>query len=255
MLLGAIADDLTGATDLALTLSREGMRTIQTVGVPSKDLDLAEVDAVVVALKSRTNRAEDAVGLSLDALRFLQAAGARQILFKYCSTFDSSPAGNIGPVTEALMQALQTDLTIICPAFPANGRTVYKGHLFVGDQLLSDSPMRNHPLTPMTDSSLMRLMARQSGLKVGLVPHETVAHGTQAVADAFVKARAGGIQALVVDALTDADLRVIGEASADLALITGGQGLRSVFQQIFVAAAPPHRQAARPASWPQKARQ
>lgn len=225
MLLGAIADDLTGATDLALTLSREGMRTIQTIGVPSKDLDLSEVDAVVVALKSRTNPAKEAVAASLDALRFLHAAGARQILFKYCSTFDSSPAGNIGPVTEALMQALQTDLTIICPAFPANGRTIYKGHLFVGDQLLCDSPMRNHPLTPMTDSSLIRLMAGQSRLKVGLVPHDIVARGAQAVADAFTEARAGGIQALVVDALTDADLRVIGEASVDLALITGGSGI------------------------------
>ncbi len=225
MLLGAIADDLTGATDLALTLSREGMRTIQTIGVPSADLDLSEVDAVVVALKSRTNPAKDAVAMSLDGLRFLEGAGAHQILFKYCSTFDSSPAGNIGPVTEALMQALKTDQTIICPAFPANGRTIYKGHLFVGDQLLSDSPMRNHPLTPMTDSSLIRLMAGQSGLKVGLVPHEIVASGAVAVRQAFVKAKADGIQALVVDALTDADLQVIGEASADLALITGGSGV------------------------------
>ncbi|MDH4440148.1 MAG: four-carbon acid sugar kinase family protein [Rhizobium sp.] len=225
MLLGAIADDLTGATDLALTLSRGGMRTIQTIGVPRGDLDLSDVDAVVVALKSRTNPAAEAVALSLEALGFLQAAGARQFLFKYCSTFDSSPAGNIGPVIEALMEALETNLTIICPAFPANGRTIYKGHLYVGDQLLSDSPMRNHPLTPMTDSSLIRLMAGQSSLKVGLVPHESVARGAKAVADAFVQARAGGIQALVVDAISDLDLKVIGEAAADHVLVTGGSGI------------------------------
>lgn len=225
MLLGAIADDLTGATDLALMLSREGMRTIQTIGVPKDSLDLSDVDAVVVALKSRTNPVAEAVAMSLEALSFLQVAGATQFLFKYCSTFDSSPAGNIGPVSEALMQALGTDLTIVCPAFPANGRTIYKGHLFVGDQLLSDSPMRNHPLTPMTDSSLVRLMAGQSQLKVGLVTRETVGQGAHAVAKAFEAARGKGEQALVIDALTDADLRVIGEAAAGLTLITGGSGI------------------------------
>jgi uncharacterized protein YgbK (DUF1537 family) len=225
MLLGAIADDLTGATDLALMLSREGMRTIQTIGIPKAGLDLADAEAVVVALKSRTNPASEAVAMSLEALAFLRAAGARQFMFKYCSTFDSSPDGNIGPVTEALMQALGTDLTIVCPAFPANGRTIYKGHLFVGDQLLSDSPMRNHPLTPMTDSSLVRLMAGQSQLKVGLVTRETVAQGAYAVTQAFETARAKGEQVLVVDALTDADLRVIGEAVSGLGLITGGSGI------------------------------
>ncbi|WP_159946460.1 3-oxo-tetronate kinase [Rhizobium sp. 18065] len=225
MLLGAIADDLTGATDLALMLSREGMRTIQTIGIPKAELDLKDVDAVVVALKSRTNPAGDAVAMSLEALAFLRDVGAQQFLFKYCSTFDSSPAGNIGPVTEALMQALGTGLTIVCPAFPANGRTIYKGHLFVGDQLLSDSPMRNHPLTPMTDSSLVRLMAGQSQLRVGLVTRETVVQGPSAVAQAFELAREKGEQALVVDALTDADLRIIGEAAAGMVLITGGSGI------------------------------
>ena len=126
MLLGAIADDLTGATDLALMLSREGMRTIQTVGVPPADFDLSDVDAVVVALKSRTNPADVAVAMSLEALRWLKTAGARQIIFKYCSTFDSTPKGNIGPVTDALARELGTDLTIVCPAFPANRRTIYK---------------------------------------------------------------------------------------------------------------------------------
>lgn len=225
MLLGAIADDLTGATDLALMLSREGMRTIQTVGVPTADFDLSEVDAVVVALKSRTNPANAAVGMSLEALTWLKAAGARQIIFKYCSTFDSTPKGNIGPVTDALVDALGTDLTIICPAFPANRRTIYKGHLFVGDQLLSDSPMRNHPLTPMTDSSLVRLMSAQSKLQVGLVTHDAVTRGADSVRAAFEEARRRGDGVVVVDAISDGDLRVIGEAVADFPLITGGSGI------------------------------
>lgn len=225
MLLGAIADDLTGATDLALTLSREGMRTVQTVGVPPADFDFTDIDAVVVALKSRTIPAAEAVVLSLDALSCLLGAGARQIVFKYCSTFDSTQAGNIGPVTEALIDALGEDLTIVCPAFPTNGRTVYRGHLFVGDQLLSESPMKDHPLTPMTDSSLVRLMQAQTRLPVGLVTRDTVAKGPAAVRDAFARARAGGQGVVVVDAITDDDLRVIGEAIADLRLITGGSGI------------------------------
>lgn len=225
MLLGAIADDLTGATDLALMLSREGMRTIQTVGVPPADFDLSNVDAVVVALKSRTNPAEMAIAMSLEALRWLKTAGARQIIFKYCSTFDSTPKGNIGPVTDALANELGTDLTIVCPAFPANRRTIYKGHLFVADQLLSDSPMRHHPLTPMTDSSLVRLMAAQSKLQVGLVSHENVAKGAESVRAAFDEARRRGDGVVVVDAITDQDLGVIGEAVAEFPLITGGSGI------------------------------
>ncbi|NSY19373.1 3-oxo-tetronate kinase [Neorhizobium sp. AL 9.2.2] len=225
MLLGAIADDLTGATDLALMLSREGMRTIQTVGVPPADFDLSDVDAVVVALKSRTNPAEMAIAMSLEALRWLKTAGARQIIFKYCSTFDSTPKGNIGPVTDALARELGTDLTIVCPAFPANRRTIYKGHLFVADQLLSDSPMRHHPLTPMTDSSLVRLMAAQSKLQVGLVSHENVAKGAESVRAAFEEARRRGDGVVVIDAITDQDLRVIGEAVAEFPLITGGSGI------------------------------
>ena len=225
MLLGAIADDLTGATDLSLMLSRGGMRTVQTIGLPPPGFAVGNADAVVVALKSRTNPADEAKAMSLAALGWLEAAGARQILFKYCSTFDSTPEGNIGPVTEALMDALGTDLTIVCPAFPANGRTVFKGHLFVGDQLLSDSPMRDHPLTPMADASLVRLMREQSALTVGLVPQQIVARGPAAIGEAFAKARQNGEQVLVVDAISDSDLRVIGEACAGLRLITGGSGI------------------------------
>lgn len=225
MLLGAIADDLTGASDLALMLSREGMRTVQTIGVPPTDFDLGGVDAVVVALKSRTNPAAEAIKASLGALAWLNASGARQIIFKYCSTFDSTAQGNIGPVTDALVAELGADLTIVCPAFPANRRTIYKGHLFVGDALLSDSPMRHHPLTPMTDSSLVRLMAAQSDLQVGLVSHDAVARGVDGVRHAFSDARRRGDKVVVIDAITDADLRVIGEAVADFALITGGSGI------------------------------
>ena len=161
VLLGAIADDFTGATDLCNTLVRRGMRTVQLIDVPSPGMEVADAEAVVVALKSRTIPAAEAVEKSLGALAWLQRAGARQILFKYCSTFDSTHAGNIGPVAEALMEALDTDFTLFCPAFPENGRTIYLGYLFVGDVLLSESGMRDHPLTPMRDPSLVRVLQRQ----------------------------------------------------------------------------------------------
>lgn len=225
MLLGAIADDLTGATDLALMLSRQGMQTVLAVGVPSASFDYQGADAVVVALKSRTIPAAEAVRLSLGALACLTGAGARQVVFKYCSTFDSTPEGNIGPVAEALLEALETDITIVCPAFPANGRTVYQGHLFVGEQLLSESPMKDHPLTPMTDSSLVRLLQAQTRLAVGLLDRKTVAGGPAAIRDAFERARSRGRKLLVVDAISDDDLRAIGEAAAGLRLVTGGSGI------------------------------
>jgi uncharacterized protein YgbK (DUF1537 family) len=225
MILGCVADDLTGATDLALTLTREGMRTVQTVGPPDPDFDYAAVDAVVVALKSRTIPAGEAVAQSRDALALLRAGGARRILFKYCSTFDSTPAGNIGPVAEALMADLETDLTIACPAFPTNGRTIYQGRLFVGRQLLSESPMKDHPLTPMTDADLVAVLQAQTIGRVDLVPFATVDAGAEVIGAAFAAARAAGARLLIVDALTDRHLREIGAAAADLALITGGSGV------------------------------
>lgn len=225
MLLGAIADDLTGATDLALTLSREGMRTVQVTGVPSAGFDLQDAEAVVIALKSRTIAPEEAVSLSRAALDALLDRGARQIIFKYCSTFDSTPRGNIGPVAEALLEALGEPLTIVCPAFPANGRTVYRGHLFVGDQLLSESPMKDHPLTPMTDSSLVRLMQAQTRLPVGLVGRDVVAKGPAAIREALAAAKARGERVAVVDAICDDDLRAIGAATSDMRLVTGGSGI------------------------------
>jgi uncharacterized protein YgbK (DUF1537 family) len=224
MLLGAIADDLTGATDLALMLARSGMRTVQIMGVPENDA-LPDADAIVVALKSRTIAPALAVSQSLACARTLRAAGARQIFFKYCSTFDSTDEGNIGPVTEALMQELGATLTIACPAFPANARTIYQGHLFVGQQLLSDSPMRDHPLNPMRDSNLVRVLQRQTTRKVGLIAIDIVEGGADAIRGAFSKAQAEGLEILIIDAITDENLYAIGEAVADLPLLTGGSGV------------------------------
>ncbi len=225
VLLGAIADDFTGATDLCNTLVRRGMRTVQLIDVPQSVTEIPDAEAVVVALKSRAIPPAEAIGKSLAALGWLRQAGARQILFKYCSTFDSTDAGNIGPVAEALMAALGTDFTLFCPAFPEAGRTIYKGYLFVGDVLLSESGMRDHPLTPMRDPSLVRVLQRQSRGKVGLVPHYEVARGASAIADAFGSLRVAGFQHAIVDAIEDHDLDAIGEAAADFKLITGGSGI------------------------------
>jgi uncharacterized protein YgbK (DUF1537 family) len=221
MQIGAIADDMTGATDLALMLSRGGLRTVQVVGVPDAATDIGAAEAVVVALKSRTAPVADAVAQSVAAARWLLANGAAQLFFKYCSTFDSTDAGNIGPVADALMDLVGAPVTIACPAFPANKRTVYKGHLFVGDVLLSDSPMRDHPLTPMRDANLVRVLARQSRHAVTLIDRDTVARGAAAVAQAL----AGRAGIAIVDAITDDDLRTIGRAVAALKLVTGGSGV------------------------------
>ncbi|HLY47337.1 MAG TPA: 3-oxo-tetronate kinase [Stellaceae bacterium] len=233
VLLGAIADDFTGATDLCNTLVRRGMRSVQLIDVPAADAPAPDAEAVVIALKSRTIPAAAAVAMSLAALGWLRRAGARQILFKYCSTFDSTDAGNIGPVADALLDALGADpvsrhgagFTIFCPAFPENGRTIFKGYLFVGDVLLSESGMRDHPLTPMRDPSLVRVLQRQTKGRVGLVPHATVAEGPASVHAAFAALRQEGFRHAIVDAIADRDLETIGDAAADLALITGGSGV------------------------------
>lgn len=224
VLLGCIADDSTGATDLANTLARGGMRTIMTIGVPEGALP-DDAEAVVVALKSRTIAASDAVAQSLAALKALQAAGARQFLFKYCSTFDSTDAGNIGPVADALLTALNADFTIACPAFPEAGRTIFRGHLFVGDALLSESGMEHHPLTPMTDANLVRVLQRQTRRRVGLVRYDAVQRGAEAIREAFAALRRDGCAMAVVDATSDKDLATIGTACRDLALVTGGSGV------------------------------
>jgi uncharacterized protein YgbK (DUF1537 family) len=226
--LGCIADDFTGATDLANNLVRAGMRVVQTIGVP-ESVDALDADAVVVALKSRTLPAAEAVDQSLAALRWLQAQGAQQIYFKYCSTFDSVYAGdsrgNIGPVTEALMDALGTDFTVATPAFPDNQRTVFKGYLFVGDVLLGESGMRNHPLTPMTDSNLVRVMQAQCSKKVGLLDYGVIARGADAIVERVAQLRTQGVAIAIVDAVSNADLLVLGTALAKLPLLTAGSGL------------------------------
>jgi len=224
LLLGAIADDFTGATDLANTLVRQGMRTVQLIGVPTAPPP-TDVDAVVVALKSRTIPAVEAVSQSLTALRWLKAAGARQFLFKYCSTFDSTDQGNIGPVADALLDELAADFTVFCPAFPENGRTIYRGHLFVGDVLLSESSMRDHPLTPMRDSNLCRVLSRQTPYPVGLVPAAVVSRGAEAVRAHLGRLRDRGYRHAILDAVNDEDLLILGEAIVDFALVTGGSGI------------------------------
>jgi uncharacterized protein YgbK (DUF1537 family) len=223
LLLGCIADDFTGATDLANTLTRRGMRTVQTIGIPEGAAPQA--DAIVVALKSRTIEPEDAVAQSLAACRWLKGQGAKQIFFKYCSTFDSTDKGNIGPVADALLDELQAPLTIACPAFPENKRSIYLGHLFVGNDLLSESSMRHHPLTPMLDANLVRVLQRQTQHKVGLVPFATVNQGAEAITQAFAELQKDGVRHAIVDAIEDRHLEAIGEASKVLALVTGGSGV------------------------------
>ncbi len=225
MLLGAIADDFTGATDLCSMLVRGGMRTVQLIGVP-RDTDAPpDADAVVVALKSRTAPVRDAVQQSLAALAWLRRAGCRQFFFKYCSTFDSTEEGNIGPVADALIRELGCGFALACPAFPTNARTVYQGHLFVGGTLLNESGMEHHPLTPMTDANLVRVLGRQTDGTVGLVPYVTVEQGSGAIRDAMTALKEQGRRYAIVDAVNDAHLLAIGEAASEHALITGGSGV------------------------------
>jgi uncharacterized protein YgbK (DUF1537 family) len=230
IVLGCIADDFTGATDLANNLVRAGMRVVLSVDVPAPEEEI-DADAVVVALKSRTVPAADAVKLSLDACRWLRKQGAAQIYFKICSTFDSTAKGNIGPVIEALMDELGCDFSIATPAFPENGRTVVHGHLFLGDTLLSDSGMRHHPLTPMTDANLVRVLQAQlnpsKARKVGLIDYRTVAQSAEVIRRRMDELKAEGISIAIVDALNDDDLGRLGEALRDASFLTAGSGLGS----------------------------
>ena len=223
VLLGCIADDFTGATDLANTLVKGGMTAVQVIGVPTGPLP--EADAVIIALKSRTAPVAQAVAESLAACEALLAAGARQIFFKYCSTFDSTPAGNIGPVADALVKRLECGFALANPAFPTNGRTVFQGHLFVGDKLLNESGMEHHPLTPMTDANLVRVLSRQTEGTVKLVPFQVVEQGATVLRHTMAGLKESGWRYAIVDAVTDQHLLTIGEAAAEHALITGGSGV------------------------------
>ncbi|WP_299705423.1 3-oxo-tetronate kinase [uncultured Tateyamaria sp.] len=236
MKLGCIGDDFTGSSDLANTLAKEGMRTTQYTGVPAGDAD-PSVEAGVVALKSRSIDPAEAVAKSLEALDWLRAQGCTQFFFKYCSTFDSTPEGNIGPVADALTEALDAHRVIVCPAFPGTGRSVYQGHLFVNDVLLSESGMQNHPLTPMTDPDLRRWLAPQTRYDVGHVAAASVFAGADAIRGALQAEHEAGKRHIVVDAIRDEDLRAIGAAARDLPLITGGSGVALGLPANFCCAA------------------
>jgi uncharacterized protein YgbK (DUF1537 family) len=238
MLLGVIADDFTGASDIANTLVKGyesgGLRTVQFLGVPERDADAA-CEAGVISLKTRSIPAGEAVAQSLNALDWLLRQGCRQIVFKYCSTFDSTPEGNIGPVGEALARKLGVKGVVACPAFPTMKRTIYRGHLFVGDQPLSESSLRNHPLNPMTDSNIRRSLAQQSADPVGLVSIDTVREGSASIRKALGRSAAEGQRLVVVDAISDEDLLEIGSACVDDALITGGSGIAIGLPRNFIS--------------------
>jgi uncharacterized protein YgbK (DUF1537 family) len=240
MLLGVIADDFTGASDIANTLAKgvagsSGMAVTQFFGIPTKAAE-ADCEAGVISLKSRSIPAAEAVSLSLKALDWLLAQGCQQIVFKYCSTFDSTPQGNIGPVGEALADALHVKGIVACPAFPATGRTLYQGHLFVNDRLLNESGLENHPLNPMTDADLRRWLKRQSQSPVGLVPWTVVRKGAAAIEAALDEAAQRGEKLVIVDALTEDDLIAIGKACAAAPLVTGGSGVAMGLPGNFAAA-------------------
>ncbi|MXN64404.1 hypothetical protein GR183_05765 [Stappia sp. GBMRC 2046] len=224
MILGCIGDDFTGSSDLANTLAKSGIHTVQYCGVPKGDAH-GDVAAGVIALKSRTIPATEAVAQSLEALEWLKRQGCRQFFFKCCSTFDSTDEGNIGPVSEALLDELDAPVAIVCPAFPTTGRTLYMGHLFVGDRLLSESGMENHPLTPMRDADIRRVLARQSKGRVGHVPWPIVCEGAGAIREALASEADNGCRLVVVDAIRDQDLMEIGVAAKDIRLVTGGSGI------------------------------
>ncbi|WP_214110128.1 3-oxo-tetronate kinase [Acrocarpospora catenulata] len=223
--LGCVADDYTGGTDVAAALRRSGLRTVLLFGTPPPGVDIPDCDAVVVALKTRSAPAREAVAASLAARDRLTGLGARRVYFKYCSTFDSTDEGNIGPVADALTEAAGERLTVVCPAAPEHGRTVYQGHLFVGDRLLSESPMRHHPLTPMTDPDLVRVLGAQTQYGVALVAHQTIARGQDAVRAALDELEARGVRYAVTDAVDDRDLDVVARAAAHLPVLTGAAGL------------------------------
>lgn len=224
LLLGAIADDYTGASDLASTLAGNGLRVVQTIGIPAADSVLPDVDAVVIALKSRSIAPAEAVAQSLAAQAWLRERGARHVLFKICSTFDSTAQGNIGPVTDALAERAGS-MPLVCPAFPRNGRTVYQGHLFVGAQRLDESPLKDHPVTPMRDSSLVRLMQAQSLRPVGLLPLSTMAQGLDVVRLALGRLREQGCGSVIADAVSQADLELLGRVALEDSLSVGASGI------------------------------
>ncbi|MGA7806444.1 3-oxo-tetronate kinase, partial [Bradyrhizobium sp.] len=242
--LGCIADDYTGASDLANTLTRAGLRTVQTIGVPADDLALPDVDAVVVSLKSRSIEPQLAVARSRSAEKWLRGRGAAHVLFKICSTFDSTDAGNIGPVMDALREDSCDKIVLVTPAFPETGRTVYQGNLFVGAVPLNESPLRDHPLNPMHDSNLVRVLARQSQTRIGLVALAVVARGVNAVRVRLAELAADGFGAAIIDAVFDRDLETIGAVALEHRISVGASGIGLGLARTLVAAAGGKREAA-----------
>jgi len=234
--LGCVADDYTGASDLANTLTRAGLRTVQTIGVPAEELKLPDVDAVVVSLKSRSIDASLAVSRSRAADKWLRGRGADHVLFKICSTFDSTDAGNIGPVMDALRADSGDAIVLVTPAFPETGRTVYQGNLFVGSVPLNESPLKDHPLNPMHDSNLVRVLARQSKTKIGLVDLGTVVRGREAVRTHLADLSGKGTGAAIIDAVFDLDLETIGNVALDQRLSVGASGIGLGLARALVAA-------------------
>ncbi len=251
--LGCFADDYNGASDLANTLTRCGLRTVQTIGVPDDALALPDVDAVVVSLKIRSIEASQAVARAREADRWLRGRGAAHVLFKICSTFDSTDAGNIGPVTDALRADSGDPIVLVTPAFPGTGRTVYQGHLFVGSVPLNESPLKDHPLNPMHDANLVRVLARQSRSKVGLVDLATVTEGAEAIRARLVGLVAAVAGAAIVDAVSDSELEVIGQVALDARLSVGASGMGLGLARSLVASGRAGKAstiATRPRSWP-----
>jgi 3-dehydrotetronate 4-kinase len=236
--LGCIADDYTGASDLANTLTRCGLRTVQTIGVPSVDLELPDVDAVVVSLKSRSIEAGLAVARARAAERWLRGRGADHVLFKICSTFDSTDAGNIGPVMDALRADSGDAIVMVTPAFPGTGRTVYQGYLFVGAVPLNESPLKDHPLNPMHDANLVRVLSRQSRTRIGLVDLGVLAQGADAIRARLAELGANSTGAAIVDAVSDRDLEVIGKVALDSRLSVGASGIGLGLARALLAARP-----------------
>ncbi|MEU6456684.1 3-oxo-tetronate kinase [Streptomyces sp. NPDC047065] len=248
--IGCIADDFTGGTDVAAAFRRAGLRTALVFGVPDEATALpADCDAVVVALKSRSAPADEAVADSLTTQRWLWSKGAAQTYFKYCSTFDSTQRGNIGPVTDALTDAAGAAVTLHCPASPPNGRTVYQGHLFVHDRLLSDSPLRHHPLNPMSDSALVRLLSAQTRHQVALIDWATLRRGVEAVREAVAAHQKAGVRHIIADALTNEDLAVLGASTLELPVVAGAAGLAEGLGHAYPAAG-----AATAEPWPRAGR-
>jgi uncharacterized protein YgbK (DUF1537 family) len=235
---GCIADDFTGGADVAAAFRRAGLSVTLQFGLPTEQSPTPNTDAVVIALKTRTIPAEDAVEESLAALRWLVTQGTERYYFKYCSTFDSTDDGNIGPVADALLDELGETTALVCPASPEHGRTSYLGHLFVGAHLLAESSMRHHPLTPMTDSLITRVLARQTTGAVGLLPLTAVRSGADGVRSHLQDLRRSGTRHIVVDAVTDGDLRSVAQGADAIRLLTGGAGLAGALASVVDMARP-----------------